>query len=312
MKAALRAAIALLGIATLLGYLDRLSWFFELETFLRVQYAVLLGVLALLALLRLDLVALVVAVGLAILNVATVAPSWEPASAGAPLGPQTLDLLFANVDVSNHDHRATIAYLRRSQPDLIGITELSPSWLHALAPVLASYRYRVTAVENDAYGIGLFSRVPLQGRIVHLPADGPASVVASFTLDGTQVTLVVTHPHTPFGPHAGGLHQQQLRALARARPRWGTRALVCGDFNTPPWSGPMRTLLRTAHLSDSHRGHGLEITWPTWGWPLGVPIDNCLLSPGLALVTRTRGPNVGSDHYPLRVRLTATRLSAAG
>jgi endonuclease/exonuclease/phosphatase (EEP) superfamily protein YafD len=310
-RTAVRAGIALVGIATLLGYLDRLSWLFELETFFRLQYAVLLGVLALLALVRLDWIGVVVGTALAFLNIATIAPDWTPAHPGPLVGPQTVRMAFANVDVSNHDHARALEWLRAQHAAVVGITELSPAWKAALAPVLRGYRFRVTAVEDDAYGIGLFSRIPLHGRVVHLPRDGPATVVASFTLDARPVTLVLTHPHTPFGPHAGGLHQQQLRALAAARPGWHARAIVCGDLNTPPWSGPLQALLGRAHLSDSHRGHGLEPSWPTWGWPLGVPIDNCLVSPGLALTERSRGPAIGSDHYPLDVSVIATRLDAA-
>lgn len=310
MRTAVRVAIALLGIATLLGYLDGLSWFFELGTFFRLQYAVLLGVLALLALMRLDAVGVVVAVGLAFLNVATIAPHWTPRRAGPPLGSQTVHMVFANVDVSNHDRGKTVAWIRAAHADVVGITELSNAWAKALAPALRTYRYRVRFVEDDAYGIGLYSRIPLHGRVVHLPRDGPATIVASFPLDARPVTLVLTHPHTPFGPHAGGLHQQQLRAIAAARAHWHARALVCGDLNTPPWSGPLRSLLQKAHLADSHRGYGFEPSWPTWGWPLGVPIDNCLLSPGLALTKRSRGPALGSDHYPLDVSVIATRSGA--
>jgi endonuclease/exonuclease/phosphatase (EEP) superfamily protein YafD len=40
-----------------------------------------------------------------------------------------------------------------------------------------------------------------------------------------------------------------------------------------------------------------------------VPIDNCLVSPGLAVVHRERGPKLGSDHFPLVIRLAATRLT---
>jgi endonuclease/exonuclease/phosphatase (EEP) superfamily protein YafD len=307
MRLALRIVVAVLGVATLLGYLDRLSWFFELGTFFRVQYAVLLLVAGLLSLALRDVVAGAVALALVVVNVATVAPHWTPRPTPPVVGSDAVHLLFANVDVSNHDHRATLAYLQRVDADVVGLTELSPAWLGALRPVLRRYPYRLTAVEDDAYGIGLFSKRPLRGRIEHLPADGPASVVASFALAGRRVTLVVTHPHTPFGPHAGGLHQRQLRALAAARPAWGPRALVCGDLNTPPWSGPLRSLMRKAHLADSHRGYGFEWSWPSWFWPLGVPIDNCLVSPGLAVTKRTRGPSLGSDHYPLEVELRATR-----
>jgi endonuclease/exonuclease/phosphatase (EEP) superfamily protein YafD len=304
----LRGLVVVLGAATLLGYLDRISWFFELGTFFRLQYAVVLLALAVLAVLARDAVAAAVAVALAAVNIGTIAPHWTPRSPAPLLGADRVRLLFVNVDVANRDRAAVAAYIERSDPDLVGITELSPAWLAGLTPALSRYRYRVSAVRDDAYGIGLFSRRALEGRVVHLPAHGPPTVVASLRLAGRPVTLVLTHPHTPFGPHAGGLHQEQLRALAAGRRRWHARALVCGDLNTPPWSGPLRTLMRNAHLSDSHRGYGFESSWPTWAWPLRVPIDNCLVSPGLAIVARSRGPRVGSDHFPLSVELSAARL----
>ena len=312
MRIAVRVLVCLLAVATLLGYLDRLSWFFELATFFRVQYAVVLVALAGVALALRDPAAAAVGVALAVVNAATVAPHWSPRHAGAPLGRDGVRLLFANVDASNHDRRATAAYLSGVDADLVGITELTPGWLDALRPVLRRYPFRLMWVEDDAYGIGLFSRRPLHGRVVRLPPDGPASILARFRLAGRDVTLVVTHPHTPFGPHAGGLHQRQLRALAAARPAWGPRALVCGDLNTPPWSGPLRSLLHRAHLADSHRGYGLESSWPSWAWPLRMPIDNCLVSPGLLIVARSRGPSIGSDHFPLNVELRTTRLGGAG
>jgi endonuclease/exonuclease/phosphatase (EEP) superfamily protein YafD len=311
MRRALHVPIALLGIATVLGYLDRLSWFFELGTFFRLQYAILLLALGLLAFARRDGMAAVAAALLAALNLATVAPHFSSRSTLPVLGSGRVEIGFANVDVSNHDHRGVEAYLHALDADMVGITELSPAWRDALAGVLRHYPYRILHVENDAYGIGLYSKRPLHGSIVRFPADGPATVVARFALAGKTVTLVVTHPHTPFGPHAGGLHQQQLRALGRARADWSARALVCGDLNTPPWSGPLRSLMHTAKLADSHRGYGYESSWPTWAWPLRVPIDNCLVSPGLAVVHRERGPKLGSDHFPLVVRLAATRLSVA-
>lgn len=309
MRIPLRIVVALLAVATAAGYLDRLSWLFELETFFRVQYAALLVLAAGIALALRDLPVAAVAVVAAIANVATVSPHWTPRHPGRAIGDDGVRLLFANVDVSNRDRTATATYLDNVDADLVGITELSPAWLDALKPVLRRYPFRVTHVEDDAYGIGLFSKRPLRGRIERFPAAGPPTVVARFTLGGRDVTLVLTHPHTPFGPHAGGLHQQQLRALAAARSNWAERALVCGDLNTPPWSGPLRALMHKAHLADSHRGYGLESSWPSWGWPLRVPIDNCLVSPGLAVVERSRGPDVGSDHFPLVVELRPTVIA---
>jgi endonuclease/exonuclease/phosphatase (EEP) superfamily protein YafD len=33
-----------------------------------------------------------------------------------------------------------------------------------------------------------------------------------------------------------------------------------------------------------------------------VPIDNCLISPGVSVLERAYGEDVGSDHFPLIIR----------
>lgn len=150
----MRIAIGLLGAVTLLAYLDRLSWFFELGKFLRVQYAVLLLLLALVAAARRQ--------------------GGERRRRGGPRGAEPRDgraaldragrgeatrtrprpVAVRERGVSNHEHSATIDYLRALPPDVIGITEFSPQWRDALRPVTRLYGYRVEAVRPDAYGIG--------------------------------------------------------------------------------------------------------------------------------------------------------------
>jgi endonuclease/exonuclease/phosphatase (EEP) superfamily protein YafD len=124
-------------------------------------------------------------------------------------------------------------------------------------------------------------------------------VVARVDLDGKPLTLLLTHVHTPF---AGEIHRRQFEALADARERLGKRLAVCGDFNAVPWSSSFRDLASAADLTDSHRGHWLEGSWPSWGALVRVPIDNCLVSDGVAVLDRERGPDVSSDHFPLIIR----------
>ena len=76
MRRALHVLIAILGIASVLGYLDRLSWFFELGTFFRVQYAVLLACARPRRVRPQRRVAAIVAGALAAANLATVAPHF--------------------------------------------------------------------------------------------------------------------------------------------------------------------------------------------------------------------------------------------
>ena len=299
--------IAIVGFATVLGLLDRVSWVFELADVFRLQYLVVLVGAALGALLLRRPRLAVAAVALASVNAAVLGVSLSPtatAASGVPAG--SLRLVAANLEVGNTNYDAVGRLVARTHPDVLGVTELTPAMAAYLGHTLPGYRARVVETRNDAYGIGVYSRRPLlSARVVHLPADGPPTVVVRTRVAGKPVSLVVTHVHTPF---AGSIHVRQLRALAKARPALGPRAAVCGDFNTPPWSGPLRDFAATAGLRDLYgRSAWAAYSWPTWSALLRVPLDNCFVGSGLAVRDHGDGPDDGSDHRPLVVDFAVLR-----
>ena len=307
-RAVVTGLVLLVGLATLLGVLDRVWWIFELADVFRLQYLAVLVVSALEALaLRRPRLA-VLAATLALVNVAVLGISLTPtATASGEPARGSLRLVVANVEVGNTDFAAVGRLVTRTHPDVFGVTELTPAMARHLARELPQYHGRVLEPRGDAYGIGIFSRVPLRSaRVVHLPADGgPPTAVVSVRLAGRSVAVVVTHVHTPF---AGSIHVRQLEALAEARPSLGERVVVCGDFNTPPWSGPLRDFAGSAGLRDLYGGHAWRgYSWPTWSSLLRVPLDNCFVSSGVAVTDYRDGPNVGSDHRPLVVDLGVTK-----
>lgn len=306
-RGAVTGVVALVGAATLFGLLDRYLWVLELADVFRVQYlAVLLAAgFAALLLRRLRLAG--VAGALAVLNAAVIGVSFAPpASAAAGAGIGNLRLLVANVEVGNTRFAAVERLIARSDADVVGVTELTPRMASHLARAFPGYHARLVAPRPDAYGVGIFSRVPLlSARVAHYPAGGPPTIVARVRVAGEPVTVVVTHVHTPF---AGSIHVRHLRALANARPGLGERLAVCGDFNTPPWSGPFRRLERDTGLASLYGpGAWTAYSWPTWSPVLRVPIDNCLVSDGLVVRSHHDGPRVGSDHFPLVVDLAVRR-----
>jgi endonuclease/exonuclease/phosphatase (EEP) superfamily protein YafD len=298
-----RDVVVLIGMATLLGLLDRYVWVFELADVFRVQYVVLLllAVIAAIFLRRPRLA--VLATAFAVINVGVIGMPFARAAPAASSGERaSLRLVIANVEVGNTDFAAVERMVAASKPDLFGVIELTPQMAEHLRRGLPRYTVRVLHASNDAYGIGVFSRVPLRGaRVVRLPRDGPPAILVHLRVDGEPVTVVVTHVRTPF---AGSIHVRQLQALASARSTWGKRVAVCGDFNAPPWSGPLRNFASDAGLHELY-GHGgwAAYTWPTWGWAMRLPLDNCFLSDGLAVTDHRDGPDVGSDHFPLVVGL---------
>jgi endonuclease/exonuclease/phosphatase (EEP) superfamily protein YafD len=302
LRAFVAIVVALVGLTTLLGLLDRVWWVFEGADVFRLQYLFVLTAAAVVGLLLRRPRTAALAALLAAVNVAALGIPVAGNATAAPSAPtsESLRLLVANVEVGNTDFGAVERIVEQTHPDLFGVTELTPAMARQLGRKLAGYRTRVLSTRDDAYGIGVYSRIPLlSAKVAHFPPDGPPTVVARLRVAGKPVTVVVTHVHTPF---AGSIHVRQLDALAAARSQLGERVVVCGDFNTPPWSGPLRDFAADTRLHDLYGSHAWAgYSWPTWGYVLRVPIDNCFVSDGVAVTGHHDGPNVGSDHRPLVV-----------
>jgi endonuclease/exonuclease/phosphatase (EEP) superfamily protein YafD len=74
--------------------------------------------------------------------------------------------------------------------------------------------------------------------------------------------------------------------------------IVVGDFNATLWSKPVRRLFAATDLRAPDRWPLL--TYPaTYFWPLRIPIDTMLVSPGLSFVGLQRVQRFGSDHFPI-------------
>ena len=81
-----------------------------------------------------------------------------------------------------------------------------------------------------------------------------------------------------------------------------------GVCNTVPWSEPFRRLAADAQLTGLYGdGAWSAYSWPTWNPLLRVPLDNCLVSDGLAVTGHRHGADIGSDHFPLVVDMAVLR-----
>jgi endonuclease/exonuclease/phosphatase (EEP) superfamily protein YafD len=292
--------VGVLAVATAAGFLDRASWVFEGATVFRLQYAGLLIAAGLVALaLRRRYLALA-AVALAAVNVAAVAP-WQPAPlrASASSAEPTVRIVAFNIESGNHHYDRLATLVARLKPDVLGLLELTPAWARVAKDASPRVRPRRFVVQPGAYGMGLLSATPPTALAVRrFPADGPTALIATFGIRDVPVTFVLVHVHTPF---AGSVHERELRALAAARPSLGSRLIVCGDFNTVPWSAQYEDFRRSARLTDVFGGAWHVYSWPSWSPLLAVPLDHCLISSGLAVRARHFGPSIGSDHFPLVV-----------
>ncbi|MGR8921417.1 MAG: endonuclease/exonuclease/phosphatase family protein, partial [Gammaproteobacteria bacterium] len=219
-------------------------------------------------------------------------------------GPETLTLLWFNVNVGNPRRAAVLDYVERSGADAVALIEISDGWLEDLAALAASYPHRLVEPRGDGFGMALLSRRPLSdGTIAYHPAAGVPTISASLPLAGTPVRLHVVHPLAPVSAQMTRLRDRHLADLAFELAADSRSSVVLGDFNTTPYSRHYRRLARLAALTDCNRGHGLPLTWPTTTPVLRIPLDLCLASPDLLAIEATVGPDLGSDHLPRQVAL---------
>lgn len=292
---------------TLLARLARWSWLAELFSHWPAHLAAgcFLGLLGC-RLQRRPLAAGLFALGLAV-NLAVLLPGMIRPTVPTGSGPADVRLASANLLADPENGRSLIAWLRRTQPDLFLAMELTPEAARALAPLHTDFPYRLLVAEPGNFGIGLYSRQPLEAtQVLRLSRLRIASLEVRLSLRGRAVTILATHPPPPIPPRAAQARNEQLAALARRLRAQSGPAIVIGDLNTTPWSPVFRQFLTEAGLQDTLAGHGWQPTWPAALGPLGIPIDHCLLRGSWQLLARQPGPAFGSDHRPLWVSLRLT------
>jgi endonuclease/exonuclease/phosphatase (EEP) superfamily protein YafD len=98
------------------------------------------------------------------------------------------------------------------------------------------------------------------------------------------------------------LRNRQLAALAQVAREHTWPLVVIGDLNITPFSPLFARTLRAGKLA-SCDGGGLHPTWPARVAPLFIQIDHCLASAGIQTEDFRVGPYLGSDHYPISVKV---------
>jgi len=290
-------------IASLVGFLGRHWWGFELASHFRVQYALALALAASVFAIRRRWVWAAIFAAVALLDAIPLLSRLPTgAEAQASADHPVLRAMLANVNSANRDYPRIRATLLAQQPDFAVLLEVTPWLLDRLVDLADRYPYRIAAPQEDNFGIALLSRHPfLRADIAQLGPPGLPSIRAEFQINGSRLTLLGTHPLPPIGPQLARDRNEQLTKLAEVARSTRQPLLLLGDLNISPWSPWFERLLADSGLRDSGYGRGIQPTWPV-GWPpFWIPIDHALHSAGIRVLRRATGPDLGSDHYPVIV-----------
>ena len=288
-------------VLTVLGFLARIWWVFDLASHFRLQYLVVLLVSGVAFSFGKRWGMASYASIFALINFIILLRLYLRPRITSQQG-QVYRLLQANVLQKNPSADQLTALIQGEKPDFILLVEPNQRWLDELETMLQDYPHWAAAPRSDNYGIALISRIPIvKHEMRTFSAQSNPSVVAEFLLNGSRLTIIGTHPPPPKSASMTALRDQQMEALARFTSQQEGEVLVCGDLNLTPWAPTFLRTLKIGQLKDSTRGFGLQPTWPVNNPLMRVPIDHCLVSPGLHVVRRAVGPAIGSDHFPLIV-----------
>lgn len=220
-------------------------------------------------------------------------------TATSPVRMVTVNLHGASADLNTLSAR-----LANTDPDFVVLTErqsISDQQLRALRP---DYHWQMSPFD-DVFDLAIASRWPI--RRIHIAR--PLFYAPVLSLDicppGREcVRLIALHPPPPLDDDNDRLSAVQF-ALAEFFARATTGPLViAGDLNQTPWSPRLRQILQSAHLQDAGRLRGWQTSWGNRCPLLGLPLDHVLLGGGARPVHMQRGPEIGSDHWPVLVDFT--------
>jgi endonuclease/exonuclease/phosphatase (EEP) superfamily protein YafD len=293
--------VAVAAAASVTMYLPPLHWALDLATHFPGFY---LGVaaLALIALLwgkRRGWAA--VALAVMVLNGAAIVPWYLPVAGAVDQG-TPLRVMLANVLTSNTNHEAFVDFVRREDPDILVIEEVSTAWRASLAVLEDTYVDTFSLPREDNFGIALFSKYVLDGEHVYLARDNhPNSIVATAYVGDQNVYVLATHPLPPVGSDYASKRNEQLALMGELIGKRTGPVLVVGDLNTTMWSPHYKRFVRDSGLRNARRGYGVLGSWPTEAAPLTIPLDHCLYKGPLHVTSCRLGPDIGSDHLPVVV-----------
>jgi endonuclease/exonuclease/phosphatase (EEP) superfamily protein YafD len=223
-------------------------------------------------------------------------------------GDASFRLAVSNILMENDRYDLWRSVIAAADPDVVVALEVDDKWMSALGPLRGTHPHVASRVQDNCYGMAVFSRLPLEGAEVRYLADKetPSIRVTVRLRNGRPVRLYALHPKPPepLRNQDSAPRDAELvlvaKEIANAPPE---PTVVCGDLNDVAWSDTTRTFLRVSGLLDPRVGRGLLNTYNAGNPVFRFPLDHVFHSNHFKLFRLARLAKVGSDHFPVLIEL---------
>lgn len=301
----IRLVFLAVSLATVISLFSRANWFAELFSHFRFYFLLMQALLVLIFLHSGRWVLMAVTLLLAVPNAWYVVPYLTPLvmkrSVAAEQG-TGIDIVAINVNYRNDDHHSVREYLESESPDVIVVAEVTDAWSEALSYLLDEYPYATGQARSEPWGMMVYSRLPfVETELLDLGVPNTVHARVVLDIDEKLLQVFAVHLYPPTNQQRASRRNRQLDELARRVTASSLSTIVVGDLNVTPFSPYFDNLLSGAGVVDARRPSGFHFTWPTSAAPLWIPIDHVLSDPSVNVTRVSRGPDTGSDHYPLEV-----------
>jgi len=237
----------------------------------------------------------------AVAAAALIVPEFlRPLGPTAALGaPGQIKVIQFNVWRGNRNLKGITDWIVAEKPDLVFLVEATPA-LRDMIKARTGW-----SVIGSQSSVMVFTHAHY--LVMNRPETPPKTLTfvnGTYASSSGPLEAMITHLSWP----STAYHTEQSQVLRKVLAQMPKdRLILSGDFNSTPWSFERRK---------DDVGYGLTRrdravpTWPTgdgpWRGPVALPfapIDHVYAGPGWATTSVRRGPNLGSDHYPLVVTL---------
>lgn len=221
----------------------------------------------------------------------------------------TVGVVIANVLITNRQADAFLKILEQVDTDLILLMETDEWWINQLRTLKNKYPYVMEHPLDNAYGMALYSRLPLENRsILFLNQDDVPSFHAKVRLpSGNAFIFHGVHPVAPVPskiyPDNEGEAEVALLKIGKMVAADSLPSLVAGDYNDVSWSRTARIFGNEGKLKNVRIGRGLFNTYDAKSLLFRWPLDHYFVTEEFALLELKRLPTFCSDHFPMFARL---------
>jgi endonuclease/exonuclease/phosphatase (EEP) superfamily protein YafD len=223
----------------------------------------------------------------------------------------TISLLISNVRMKNKEYEKLLALIKKFTPDIVFTAETNNWWLDKIGKIESDYPYAIKYPLKNTYGMLFFSKLKVKDPKInfYIKSDIPSIITEVYLRSGNTIKLYALHPEPPRPSQDTDERDAEILMAGKAIRENNEHALIFGDLNDVGWSRTTKLFRKVSEMLDPRIGRGMYNTYnantPFFRWPL----DHIFHTDHFKLVELVRLPHIGSDHFPIYIKLeyTATK-----